>query len=131
MTDHLDEICELIEAKLAAAPATAARRLLRPQLLWVDQQRDTPSGDELAQRAGVIELVESCRDEHLASLDADDGLAVLLLDWRDVVGRACERVRANDPRPRCPRCGERMLQERLRGTRIRHRCWACRLVRRR
>jgi len=128
--EHLDAICELIEAKLEAAPPAAARRLLRPQLLWVDQQRGTPSGDELARRAGVVDLVETCRDEHLASLDADEGLAVLQIDWREVVHRACERARASDPRPRCPRCGERMLAEQLRGTRLRYRCSACRLVRR-
>jgi hypothetical protein len=130
MTDHLDAICDLIEARLAAAPAAAARRLLRPQLSWVDQRRGTPTGDELAYRTGVVRLVESCRDEHLASLDADDGLTVILLDWREVVHRACERARANDRTPRCPRCGERMLFEQLRGTRQRHRCASCRIVRR-
>jgi ribosomal protein S27AE len=122
MTEHLDAICAVLEAKLDAAPAATARRLLRPQLRWVAGG----AGDELAYRLGVVALVEECRDEHLAALDADDGLTVLLVEWRDIVMHACERARARDPSPRCPRCGERMLAEHLRRKTLRYRCSACR-----
>jgi ribosomal protein L40E len=110
--DHVGAICDLLESKLASAPAATARRLLRPQLRWVERQLGSGGGEELAHRLGVVALVEACRDEHLASLDADDGLAALSVDWRDVVVRACERALADaDPRT-CPRCGARLRRTR-------------------
>jgi len=105
---HLDEICAAIERKLAAAPPATARRLLRPQLRWVAQQLDGGGGEELGQRLGVVELVESCRDEHLARLDADDGLVVLQIDWREIVARVSERMRSAGAVRRCARCGARL-----------------------
>ena len=122
--DHLDAICAVLERRLEAAPPVAARRLLRPQLRWVEQQLAEGAGVDLAERLGVVELVESCRDEHLASLDADDGLAVLQVDWEEVVIRACARgadsvvrrcARCNAParhtaRGRCPACGFRQAR---------------------
>jgi hypothetical protein len=41
--------------------------------------------------AGVVELVERCRDEHLASLDADDGLAALQVPWSEVAAEVLGR----------------------------------------
>ena len=118
MIDHLDAICSLVEARLAAAPPSLARRLLRPQLGWVAA---TPDDDGLAQRLGVVALVEACRDEHLASLDADEGLAALAVEWREVVGRAASR--ADDATPRsCPRCGARLRRARA------ERCGRCGLA---
>jgi hypothetical protein len=130
VTAQLDAVCALVEARLAGAPPAVARRLLRPQLRWVDERRGTREGDGLAERLGVVALVEGCRDELLGDRDADDGLALLLVDWRDVVHEVCERSRSADRVPRCPRCGERMPAEQLRGTEIRHRCRTCRIVRR-
>ena len=101
--DHLDAICGVLEQRLEEAPPVTARRLLRPQLRWVEQQLEDGDGAELAERLGVVDLVESCRNEHLASLDADDGLAVLQIDWEDVVVRACARGSDGAPR-RCARC---------------------------
>lgn len=119
--DHLEAICVVLERRLESAPPVTARRLLRPQLRWVEQQLADGTGVELAERLGVVELVESCRDEHLSALDIDDGLAVLQIDWEDIVLRACERgadraarrcARCNAParqgsRGRCPTCGFR------------------------
>lgn len=69
-----------------------------------------------------IAFVESCRDEHLASLDADDGLAVLGIGWQEVVRRLGERDRERVSRGsrKCPRCGDRMVERRLRQTKRRH-----------
>ena len=117
--DHVDALCDLLEEKLAAAPPTTARRLLRPQLRWVAA---TPDGDALAHLLGVVALVEACRDEHLASLDADEGLAALAVDWRDVVVRACARAAGVGERRTCPRCGARLRRKRA------ERCARCGLA---
>jgi hypothetical protein len=117
--DHVDALCLLLEAKLAAAPPATARRLLRPQLRWVAA---TPDDDALAHRLGVVALVEACRDEHLAALDADDGLAALAVDWRDVVVRACARTVGEGERRTCPRCGARLRRRRA------ERCARCGLA---
>jgi ribosomal protein L40E len=105
---HLDAICAAVERRLAAAPQATARRLLRPQLRWVAQQLDGGGGEELGRRLGVVELVESCRDEHLARLDADDGLTVLQIDWTEVVERVSERMLSDGTVRRCARCGARL-----------------------
>jgi hypothetical protein len=54
--------------------------------------------------------VETARNEYLASLDADEGLAVLLIPADAIVPRP--------PVPRCDRCGARL-------SRKRHRCSRC------
>jgi hypothetical protein len=100
---HVEAICRLIEAKLAAAPAATARRLLRPQVRWAAAR---PEDDEFARRLGVVALVEACRDEHLRSLDADDGLAALQIGWAEVAAAFAARIEAA-PR-RCARCGARV-----------------------
>jgi hypothetical protein len=58
--------------------------------------------------------VERARDEYLASLDADDGLTVLLIPDREILAAATARP----PVPRCERCGARL-------SRKRHRCSRC------
>lgn len=59
--------------------------------------------------------VEAARDAYLASLDADDGLAVLLVPATAVVAAAQSRKRPD----RCDRCGARLSRKR------RHRCSRC------
>jgi hypothetical protein len=54
--------------------------------------------------------VETARNEYLASLDADDGLAVLLIPDGAIAPRP--------PVLRCDRCGARL-------SRKRHRCSRC------
>lgn len=54
--------------------------------------------------------VETARNEYLATLDADDGLAVLLIPDEAIVARP--------PAPHCDRCGARL-------SRKRHRCSRC------
>ena len=58
--------------------------------------------------------VERARDEYLASLDADEGLAVLLIPRDEIVAAATARPRI----ARCERCGARL-------SRKRHRCSRC------
>ena len=58
--------------------------------------------------------VDRARDEYLASLDADDGLAVLLISRDEILAAATARP----PVPRCERCGARL-------SRKRHRCSRC------
>jgi hypothetical protein len=58
--------------------------------------------------------VEQARDEYLASLDADEGLAVLLIPREEIVAAATARP----PVPRCERCGARLPRKR-------HRCSRC------
>ena len=59
--------------------------------------------------------VERARDEYLASLDADEGLAVLLISNDDILAAASTR---RPPVPHCERCGARL-------SRKRHRCSRC------
>ena len=58
--------------------------------------------------------VERARDEYLASLDADDGLAVLLIPHEEILAAATARP----PVLRCERCGARLGRKR-------HRCSRC------
>jgi ribosomal protein L40E len=62
--------------------------------------------------------VAAARDEYLASLDADEGLAVLLVEDRTVIAAAHDR---RQPKPRCRRCGARLSVKR-------HRCSRCGLA---
>jgi hypothetical protein len=58
--------------------------------------------------------VERARDEYLASLDADEGLAVLLIPGEAILAAASEKR----PAAHCDRCGARL-------SRKRHRCSRC------
>jgi hypothetical protein len=58
--------------------------------------------------------VERARDEYLASLDADEGLAVLLIPDDEILAAATARP----PVLRCERCAARL-------SRKRHRCSRC------
>ena len=59
--------------------------------------------------------VERARDEYLASLDADEGLAVLLISDDEILAAASKR---RPPVLHCERCGARL-------SRKRHRCSRC------
>jgi hypothetical protein len=106
---HIDALCRLLDARLAAAPPAAARRLLRPQVRWAAER---PDDDELAAELGVLALVDKCRDDYLASLDADEGLAVLAIGWAEVAVAFAAR---DDRSPaRCSRCAARVAGGRCR-----------------
>jgi hypothetical protein len=99
---HVEAICERVETALDLAPPAVARRLLRPQLRWVEQRLGEADAESFARRLGVLDLVESARDDHLASLDADDGLGALRVGWEEVVARACARQRERPMERRRP-----------------------------
>ena len=90
--DHAAAIAQIAVRRLDEAPPRLARLLLRPQLRWVAERPE----ESFARGLGVLELVESCRDEHLARLDADEGLAAILVPWEEIVAHAAALV--PDPR---------------------------------
>jgi hypothetical protein len=103
---HANAIAERVLRELRQEPRLA-RRLLIPQLRWL---ADDPNQED-AEQWGVLEVVARARDEHLGTLDADEGLAALGVGWEEVVQRAAELA---EPRRavRCPRCGARLPRRR-------------------
>ena len=79
---HVEAVARLVAAEVARTPPRTARRLRR-ELAAVARELDTV----LAREVGALELVERCRNEHLASLGADEGLLVLGIGWEEVVAR--------------------------------------------
>jgi hypothetical protein len=86
---HVDAIARLVAAEVGRNPPRTARRLQR-ELAAVAFDLDPATAREL----GTLELVERCRDDHLASLDADDGLLVLGISWEEIVARVDGYVRS-------------------------------------
>ena len=86
---HVDAIARLVAEKVGRTPPRTARRLRR-ELAAVAFDLDPV----LAREVGALELVERCRDDHLATLDADDGLVVLGISWEEIVARVDGYVRS-------------------------------------
>jgi hypothetical protein len=83
---HAHAIARCAVSALAAAPTRGhgrrQRELAGVASLLADGLRDEAA---LAARSvGVRDLIEDARDEHLASLEADDGLQALCVDWADL-----------------------------------------------
>lgn len=79
----------------AALPVdTRSRRELAGVVTLIDEGlRD--DAETAARATGVRELIEAARNEHLAGLDADEGLRALLVPWEEVallVGEMHARV---------------------------------------
>jgi hypothetical protein len=90
---HVEAIARLVAEEVARASPRTARRLGR-ELAAVAFALDPVHAREL----GGLALVERCRNGHLASLGADDGLVVLGISWQEVVTRAAGyRVKALSP----------------------------------
>ena len=105
--EHATAIARHVILELEKQPPRLVRRLLIPQLRWLAADPD----EEQAREAGVLELVDRARDEHLAGVDADDGLAALTVPWEAVVREAAmlaEPAAAH----RCARCGARLSRRR-------------------
>lgn len=103
---HGRAIASIVASLIETEQPRVGRRLLTSHLRAVVEQPD----EQLARSLGVHELVERARDEHLATLDADAGLAALCVSWEDVVAEA---VALLDRTPhRCARCGARLSRRR-------------------
>lgn len=80
----------------AALPADArSRRELAGVVTLIDEGL-ADDAVAAARATGVLALVEAARNEHLAGLDADEGLRALFVPWEEVallVGEMCTRVR--------------------------------------
>ncbi len=101
--EHAAAIARLVLRDLERQPPRLVRRLLVPQLRWLAAEPD----EDDAREAGVLERVEHARNEHLAGLGADDGLAALAVSWHEVVEEAASLAAAGEA-VRCPRCGARL-----------------------
>lgn len=68
----------------AALPAGARpRRELAGVVTLIDEGL-SDDAERAARATGVRELIEEARNEHLAGLDADEGLRALLVPWEEV-----------------------------------------------
>jgi hypothetical protein len=83
---HAHAIARCAVSALAAAPARGhgrrQRELAGVASLLVDGLRDEAA--VAARAAGIRDLIEAARNEHLASLDPDAGLQALSIDWAEV-----------------------------------------------
>ena len=98
-------MAQLVVATIEAE-GTGQRKLRRSHLRCAAEQQD----EAVARELGVLELVETARNAHLAELDADEGLAALCVPWDDVVAEAVGVL--DRPRSTCPRCGARLSRRR-------------------
>ena len=84
---HALAMARLLVAGVEEQPHRLARRLLLPRIRWAAAQ------PHRAAELGVLELVERAREEHLASLDADGGLAALCVAAEEVLSGGCGPAR--------------------------------------
>jgi hypothetical protein len=108
---HVDALARIVERTLDAHAVPRARRLLDVELAWVEHAATASlPGEERPRALRIRRVVETCRDEHLAALDADEGLIALGIPWEEVAlaVRRRRRERAIAARRRCPRCESRM-----------------------
>jgi hypothetical protein len=77
---HAHAISRLAAAELAGR---RRRRELAGVVLLIDEGLHADA-EATAHAVGLIEVVETARDRHLATLDADDGLRALLVPWKEV-----------------------------------------------
>lgn len=61
-------------------------------------------------RVGTRTLIDEARTQHLATLDADSGLAALCVPWEESVAETVELL--DRPRVHCDRCGARLPRRR-------------------
>jgi predicted RNA-binding Zn-ribbon protein involved in translation (DUF1610 family) len=134
--NHIDALAIIVERALDAQRTPRARRLLDVEIASVECHALTDAGEarEPPRAIRIRRIVETCRDKHLASLDVDEGLTVLGIDWEEVVLalRRHRRERAATARRRCPRCEAKMepleipqRSHRARGSDVVYRCPAC------
>lgn len=94
---HARAIAELVAAQFEGEPRRLARRLADPAL---------------AGALGTRALIEDARTLHLASLDADAGLAALCISWEEILAETVELLGRTGVC--CVRCGARLPRRRRR-----------------
>ena len=77
---HAHAISRLAAAELAGK---RGRRELAGVVSLLDEGLRADA-ESAARAIGLLELVETARDRHLATLDADEGLRALLVPWEEV-----------------------------------------------
>lgn len=92
---HVRAIAKLVVEQIGGEPRRLARRLADPGL---------------AVALGTRALIEDARTLHLASLDADSGLAALCIPWEEILAETVDLL--EQPRVRCARCGARLPRRR-------------------
>jgi hypothetical protein len=92
---HARAIARLVAERIEGEPRRLARRLADPGL---------------AVALGIRTLIEDARTLHLATLDADAGLAALCISWEEILAETVELLER--PRVRCPRCDARLPRRR-------------------
>lgn len=92
---HARAVAKLVAERLQGEPRRLARRLADPGL---------------AAALGTRALIEQARTLHLATLEADDGLAVLCISWEEILAETVELL--DRPSVRCDRCGARLPRRR-------------------
>ena len=111
----IDSFADLLLTRAGRVEPASLRRLRIAQIDHVAKllRLSSEQAEDRAEVMGVRDIVECCRDEQFASLDADDGLLLLDIDWREVVLRASLRLdhgRRSDRR-RCVACGAKAVEE--------------------
>ena len=82
---HVDALAGIVERTLDAHAVPRARRLLDVELAWIEHAAsESLPGEKRPRALRIRRVVETCRDEHLASLDADEGLVALGIPWEEV-----------------------------------------------
>ena len=99
---HARAIAKLVAERIEGEPRRLARRLADPRL---------------AVALGTRTLIEESRTRHLATLDADAGLAALCVPWEEILAETVDLL--GRPRVHCERCGARLPRRRRRCSRCR------------
>ena len=92
---HVRAIAQLVAGQIDGEPRRVARRLADPGL---------------AVALGTRTLIEDARTLHLASLDADAGLAALCISWEEILAETVELLGRRAVT--CDRCGARLPRRR-------------------
>jgi len=92
---HVRAIAQLVAGQIDGEPRRVARRLADPGL---------------AVALGTRTLIEDARTRHLASLDADAGLAALCISWEEILAETVELLGRRAVT--CDRCGARLPRRR-------------------
>jgi len=111
---EVDALARAMLERLEAVQPRSVQRLRVVQVKAVARLLRLGAADAsaLAAETGVLDLVDECRDGRLRALDADGGLAVLQVEWEEVVLRVALRLaqELSTSAARCSRCGAQTVE---------------------